>query len=786
MAKAAASKGDMASTMAEFYKAQLAQLMSSVSSSGILESDDELQRLQEAQATIESLMSGKSPGKRKPKGPSVSTFKGGEQANTALCESASTPTGVSSAERMGITTGEDTEAEAEIKDNALLPLPTSKSEVATDDTRRKKSNIKERKEGGSLVNVSDKKVVPTSDGPITETLSTTEGRSKKKYTRTETENHLSIRFKRLSTSVVTTKAMKQMLCQEKIPVIPMDSPYRLGWDLFMTLLILYYAFFVPYRLGFSVCPAYPGLEHFFTSCFGLDIILNLNTSVKVNGEQVWDRRGIAYDYCCRASPILAPWMIIDLVATVPLDLIMAGGEVACVEGGSGKGAGDVGKMGRLAKLFRLLRIFKLLRLLKLGRIFARFKNAVQLNPTIILLMKTVAMMLMMLHLAACGYMGFVLNQEKHLCPDVINVGNMPSALPGDVMMDGMLLAPDTGCTSRTYNINEEWIPPDHVLLGTVGHQYSYAFFWAISACTGIGWDIIPGNSYEIAYSSVMILTGMFTYITILSSVSAIFSQLNLKNQKRIAKMDSIYAYLKSAHVTKDLKRDISAFYDFMWMDSLGSEDGSAFIKDLPKSLQVRLVTEIHTELLDKLSIFKDMTPAATFHLVNVWKKVIFMPTDVIIAEGTTSSTLYIIVRGKVKLTIQSGFFRVTMMELEEGAFFGESGILADSAVKQMASVRAIGYCELLTISKHTYDEMRTLFPMSNMAHEDLKKAMKSRKARAMWKQAFMKVKAVNRLMRAATANRPENLAKDAAKKKGRRNSFSSMKTWSQKRMALSQ
>jgi hypothetical protein len=35
----------------------------------------------------------------------------------------------------------------------------------------------------------------------------------------------------------------------------------------------------------------------------------------------------------------------------------------------------------------------------------------------------------------------------------------------------------------------------------------------------------------------------------------------------------------------------------------------------------------------------------------------------------------------------------------------------------------------------------------------------------MWKQAFMKVKAVNRLMRAATLNRPENVANRTSRKR---------------------
>jgi hypothetical protein len=44
-------------------------------------------------------------------------------------------------------------------------------------------------------------------------------------------------------------------------------------------LILYYAFAVPMRLGFGQDPKYPMLEHFFTGCFALDMLINFNTAL---------------------------------------------------------------------------------------------------------------------------------------------------------------------------------------------------------------------------------------------------------------------------------------------------------------------------------------------------------------------------------------------------------------------------------------------------------------------------------------------------------------------------
>jgi hyperpolarization activated cyclic nucleotide-gated potassium channel 2 len=168
----------------------------------------------------------------------------------------------------------------------------------------------------------------------------------------------------------------------------------------MMVLIMYYAFAVPVRLGFSLDPQYPTLEHVFTICFALDILVNFNTALIGQGALlVLDRGEIARDY-------LKAWFWIDVVATFPFELVIGGDG----ENGSGSSTAGVGKLGRLGKIFRLLRIFKLLRILKLGRILKRFKNTTRWNPNWYLLGRTIAIMAFTLHWTACGYWWIIDNQ----------------------------------------------------------------------------------------------------------------------------------------------------------------------------------------------------------------------------------------------------------------------------------------------------------------------------------------------------------------------------------------
>jgi hyperpolarization activated cyclic nucleotide-gated potassium channel 2 len=254
------------------------------------------------------------------------------------------------------------------------------------------------------------------------------------------------------------KVQQQKAVQGKTPrfLFKPDSVPRLSWDVFMMLAIMYFAFAVPIRLAFLNVWNNEGLEWFFTVCFFIDIGFNFNTALHgTGGLLITNRKEIAINY-------FQMWFWIDIIATFPFDLFLPS---SSDDGGSG----SVNKLGRLGKVFRLMRIFKLLRLLKLGRILRRLRHSTILNPNYMLLMRTVAVMGMVLHWTACGYWFIV---ENH---------------PADPYER------DAG--------DDAWMPPQYIRDSQAfGDQYGYAFFWSISVVTGAGWDIIPATGIEVFYS----------------------------------------------------------------------------------------------------------------------------------------------------------------------------------------------------------------------------------------------------------------------------------------------
>jgi hypothetical protein len=169
-------------------------------------------------------------------------------------------------------------------------------------------------------------------------------------------------------------------------------------------------------------------------------------------------------------------------------------------------------------------------------------------------------MVFMLHWTACGYWMVVDNQ------------------PADQY-------------GRTEQHEEEWLPPQFILTADFSNQYAFAFFWSVSVVTGAGWDIIPATSTEVAFSSIMILTGTVLYITILGSVTSIVSNLNQAKSRKMAQLDAVLSHLHATKASRALVHKIRGYYDFVWSDDQNAslKSPASFndeVETLPRSLQV--------------------------------------------------------------------------------------------------------------------------------------------------------------------------------------------------------
>jgi hypothetical protein len=99
-----------------------------------------------------------------------------------------------------------------------------------------------------------------------------------------------------------------------------NNQYKIGWDLFVSVLLLIVCVVVPYRITFVVDED-PDVEiafNMFDIMFAVDMIMSFFTTIpdEENMTEITDRKTIAYDY-------LTSWFPIDLVSILPIGAIMS-------------------------------------------------------------------------------------------------------------------------------------------------------------------------------------------------------------------------------------------------------------------------------------------------------------------------------------------------------------------------------------------------------------------------------------------------------------------------------
>jgi len=174
-----------------------------------------------------------------------------------------------------------------------------------------------------------------------------------------------------------------------IPFDPTNTTRKL-WDMTIFLLLVYCAYQIPYKLASPPEPGgktdqlYEIMDAFSLGVFGIDIVLNFFTAYSEEGALVTDLKLIQKKY-------MKSWLLLDLVATLPLDWMLPG-------------SWGIMKAGKLLRILRLLRLFK---------ISSRLESA--MNPTIIRLVKLLFFVTVMSHWSACA---LIIIAKESSDPDV--------------------------------------------------------------------------------------------------------------------------------------------------------------------------------------------------------------------------------------------------------------------------------------------------------------------------------------------------------------------------------
>lgn len=111
-----------------------------------------------------------------------------------------------------------------------------------------------------------------------------------------------------------------------------------------------------------------------------------------------------------------------------------------------------------------------------------------------------------------------------------------------------------------------------------------------------------------------------------------------------------------------------------------------------------------TERLNRVSIFAPLSDEEIEQLANVSSSRVYAPGEAIVRKGREGNSMFVIIRGEVKVQIPENTYQKTLTSLRENDFFGEMSLLTGEP--RSAAVIAVEETEVLQIKK---DGLKPIF-----------------------------------------------------------------------------
>lgn len=179
--------------------------------------------------------------------------------------------------------------------------------------------------------------------------------------------------------------------RKKCMIYPNDT-CKLWWDVSISLVLLISTFTTPIDLAFSRMseenPGFSTFNYTLDFFFLLDIIVMFNSAIQDEYFNIIDdRKDIAIDY-------MKCWFFIDIIAIIPLDLLITTNDL-----------NSLIRITRAGKLYKLIKVTRLVRLLKVikqkGKLINTLNNIFNLGRGFEKLSFIALIFLMICHLMAC-------------------------------------------------------------------------------------------------------------------------------------------------------------------------------------------------------------------------------------------------------------------------------------------------------------------------------------------------------------------------------------------------
>ncbi len=236
-------------------------------------------------------------------------------------------------------------------------------------------------------------------------------------------------------------------------------------------------------------------------------------------------------------------------------------------------------------------------------------------------------------------------------------------------------------------------------------EYGQAVYWTITTLATVGYgDIHPQTLPQMLYACLVMMVGVGFFGFILGNVATLLFRMDAERERYLTKVDRAEAFMRHHQIPKALRVKVRAYYRYLWESRHGYDDRTV-LATLPPILRAKIVLALHAELIQRVPFFRGAERRSVEAIVLAFKPRIAVPGEILFRAGDSGDALYVIQRGAVDILTASGAVIAT---LHPGDFFGEMALL-DQAPRN-ATARATDYCDLFVLAREAFDPLLERYP----------------------------------------------------------------------------
>lgn len=340
-----------------------------------------------------------------------------------------------------------------------------------------------------------------------------------------------------------------------------NSKVKQFWDIWIVFLLVYTALIVPYKVCFedTTSDSQFVFDLLVDASFLIDITLTFFTAYEERGVLIVNRTQIAKNY-------LKSWFVIDVVTTIPFQLLE---KLDSTSNDLGVSDSKALRLARIPRLYRLLRIFRLLRILKLMKKEAnssksQMAKAIKLGNSIKEMLTIISTIIFTNHLVACLW-----------------------------FFQAKLLDFPDNC----------WVRKEDIIDEDASRQYLISFYWAFQTLLTIGYgDISVSSDIEKIAAIIWMIAGVGFYSYTIGNMVQMIQNFDIENQELQNNIEILKNFNTRANLSSRLYHRIVRHLQNQQIQNKFAAS-EKLLAELPINLRDQIVNKTHGEVFKKIKFF---------------------------------------------------------------------------------------------------------------------------------------------------------------------------------------